>query len=76
MYFFSAYFLHISVESSQAVGGVEGELRGQSGVIGQSRHLITKYGRRQVTDCLLISFAVLLFVATVLYILKKRLLPS
>ena len=39
---------------------------------GQSRRLITKYARREVTDRVLILFAVAFYFAVVLYILRKR----
>ena len=41
---------------------------------GQSRRLITKYARREVTDRVLILFAVAFYFAVVLYILRKRVL--
>ncbi len=44
-----------------------------SGHISNSRKLITKYGRREFTDKLLIFLALVFFFATVLYIMKKRL---
>ena len=39
-----------------------------------SSRLITKYQRRELTDKILIGFALLFFFGVVLYILKKRLL--
>ena len=39
-----------------------------------SRRLITKYGRREVTDRVLIFFAALFFFACVFYVLRKRVL--
>ena len=41
-------------------------------IVGQSRRLITKYARREVTDRVLILFAVAFYFAVVLYILRKR----
>ena len=40
--------------------------------IGQSRRLITKFARREVTDRVLILFAVAFYFSVVLYILRKR----
>ena len=52
------------------------EHKSMAGVIGQSKKLITKYGRRELTDKVLIIFAVGFFFAVVLYILRKRLFPT
>jgi len=38
------------------------------------RRLITKYGRREVTDRVLIFFAAIFFFACVFYVLRKRVL--
>lgn len=46
-----------------------------TGTIHSGRKLILKYNRRELTDKLLIFLALALFLATVLYILKKRLFP-
>lgn len=46
-----------------------------TGTIHLGRKLILKYNRRELTDKLLIFLALALFLATVLYILKKRLFP-
>jgi len=62
--------------SSQVVGETHVEYRAMGGVIGQSRKLITKYGRREFTDKVLIVFALAFFFAVVLYILRKRVFPS
>uniref|UniRef100_A0A8B9SNY6 BCL2 interacting protein 1 n=1 Tax=Anas platyrhynchos TaxID=8839 RepID=A0A8B9SNY6_ANAPL len=51
------------------------EFKSMSGTIQLGRKLITKYNRRELTDKLLIFLALALFLATVLYILKKRLFP-
>ena len=73
-------------KSKQTVSGLEGtsrtveevgeEHRMMGEVIGQSRKLITKYGRREFTDKVLIVFALAFFFAVVLYILRKRLFPT
>merc|ERR1719378_1043061 len=63
-------------ETSRTVEEVGEEHRLMGGVIGQSRKLITKYGRREFTDKVLIVFALAFFFAVVLYILRKRLFPT
>merc|ERR1712034_247392 len=62
--------------TSRTVEEVGEEHRMGGGVIGQSRKLITKYGRREFTDKVLIIFALAFFFAVVLYILRKRLFPT
>merc|ERR1712077_184916 len=57
-------------ESSQTVQETKEEFQGMGSIIGQSRRLITKYGRREVTDRVLILFAVAFYFAVVLYILR------
>ena len=66
-------FLFDSVPSSKQVTSVQGEFENMSGHIQHSRKLLTKYGRRECTDKLLILLALVFFFASVLYILKKRL---
>jgi len=62
--------------SSKTLQEVDEEHRGLSGVIGQSKKLITKYMRREFTDKVLIIFALSFFFAVVFYILRKRVFPS
>jgi len=62
--------------TSKTVEEVGEEHRMMGGVIGQSRKLITKYGRREFTDKVLIVFALAFFFAVVLYILRKRVFPT
>ncbi|XP_023332327.1 vesicle transport protein SEC20 [Eurytemora carolleeae] len=62
--------------SSKTLQEVDEEHRSLSGVIGQSKKLITKYIRREFTDKVLIMFALAFFFAVVLYILRKRVFPS
>jgi len=62
--------------SSRTVEEVGEEHRNMSGVIGQSKKLITKYARREFTDKVLIMFALAFFFAVVLYILRKRVFPT
>ncbi|KAF7657292.1 hypothetical protein LDENG_00028950 [Lucifuga dentata] len=61
--------------SSRTVQETNEEFKTMTGTIQLGRKLITKYNRRELTDKLLIFLAVALFLATVLYILKKRLFP-
>nr|XP_032835475.1 vesicle transport protein SEC20 [Petromyzon marinus] len=58
--------------SSQVLQGTGEELKAMSGTLHLSHRLITKYRRREVTDRLLVLLALALFLATVAYILKKR----
>ncbi|XP_064603283.1 vesicle transport protein SEC20-like [Liolophura sinensis] len=58
--------------SSNTITGTREEFRSMSGHIQNSRKLLTKYNRREVTDKLLIFLALVFFFSTVLYIVKKR----
>ncbi|XP_076470934.1 vesicle transport protein SEC20-like [Babylonia areolata] len=64
------------VNSSSSVGEIQDEVRDMGGHIQHSHRLLTKYGRREMTDKLLIFLALVLFFGTVLYIVKKRIWPS
>lgn len=44
-----------------------------SGVISQSGKLLDKYGRRDLTDKILMFFAFAFFLSCVVYIIQKRL---
>ena len=46
------------------------------GHIKNSHSLLTKYARKETTDKMFIFLAMVFFMATVIYILKKRLLNS
>ncbi|XP_063340258.1 vesicle transport protein SEC20 [Pelmatolapia mariae] len=61
--------------SSRTILETNDEFKTMTGTIQIGRKLITKYNRRELTDKLLIFLALALFLATVLYILKKRLFP-
>uniref|UniRef100_A0A8C6RLA5 BCL2/adenovirus E1B interacting protein 1 n=1 Tax=Nannospalax galili TaxID=1026970 RepID=A0A8C6RLA5_NANGA len=63
------------VNSSRTILNANEEFKSMSGTIQLGRKLITKYKRRELTDKLLIFLALALFLATVLYIVKKRLFP-
>ncbi|XP_020824772.1 vesicle transport protein SEC20 isoform X1 [Phascolarctos cinereus] len=67
--------MHILANSSRTILDANEEFKSMSGTIQLGRKLITKYNRRELTDKLLIFLALALFLATVLYILKKRLFP-
>ena len=73
---FIFFLFSISVNSSQQITETHDELKSMSGHIKNSRKLLTKYGRREVTDKLLIVLALIFFFSTVLYILKKRMFSS
>ncbi|XP_051955583.1 vesicle transport protein SEC20-like [Xyrauchen texanus] len=61
--------------SSKTVQETNEEFKSMTSTIHLGRKLILKYNRRELTDKLLIFLALSLFLATVLYILKKRLFP-
>ncbi|XP_038651406.1 vesicle transport protein SEC20-like [Scyliorhinus canicula] len=61
--------------SSRTIQETNEEFKNMTGTIQLGRKLITKYNRRELTDKLLIFLALALFLATVVYILKKRLFP-
>ncbi|XP_003971045.1 vesicle transport protein SEC20-like [Takifugu rubripes] len=61
--------------SSRTVQETNEEFKNMTGTIHLGRKLILKYNRRELTDKLLIFLALALFLATVLYILKKRFFP-
>ena len=60
------------VKSSHQISDTQDEFRSMSGHIQNSHKLLTKYGRRELTDKLLIFLALIFFFSTVLYIIKKR----
>ncbi len=60
--------------SSSAVRDTQDEFKNMGAVLGQSRKLINKYGRRETTDKVLILFAFAFFFACVFYVLRKRVL--
>eukprot|EP00918_Siedleckia_nematoides_P001682 GHVU01003958.1.p1 GENE.GHVU01003958.1~~GHVU01003958.1.p1 ORF type:complete len:232 (-),score=28.57 GHVU01003958.1:262-957(-) len=60
------------VGSSKQIEDTHEEFQSMTGHIQSSKKLLTKYGRRECTDKLLIFLALVFFFATVLYIVKKR----
>ncbi|XP_051157792.1 vesicle transport protein SEC20 [Leptopilina boulardi] len=69
----SADTLESLITSSEKVTGTERELVDQRQVIVQSGKLLGKYGRREITDKILLALAFAFFLACVGYILQKRL---
>ncbi|KAK3798222.1 hypothetical protein RRG08_020055 [Elysia crispata] len=62
--------------SSNTLKETQKEFDSMGGHIQNSQRLLTKYGRRNLTDNVLILLALVFFFATALYIVKKRLWPS
>jgi len=58
--------------SSQQITKIHDEYKGLTGLIAISRKLLNKYNRREITDTLLIFFGLILFFATVIFIVSKR----
>ncbi|XP_015188305.1 PREDICTED: vesicle transport protein SEC20 [Polistes dominula] len=69
----SADTLDTLLTSSDKVSGTKNELEHQQQVIVQSGKLLGKYGRREVTDKVVLFLAFAFFLACVFYILQKRL---
>jgi len=63
-------------ESSSTVTLTHEEFRGIGGLLNQSRVILTKYGRREVTDKFLIVLAVIFFYSCVFYVVSKRFIPK
>lgn len=61
------------IKSSGTVTDTMEEFKNMGAHIGTSQKLLSKYNRRQLTDKFLIFLALVFFIATVLYIIKKRL---
>ena len=65
--------LNTLVTSSATVTETQEEFKMMNSLLGQSRKLLSKYGRREVTDKVLILFALSFFFACCLYVVLKRL---
>jgi protein transport protein SEC20 len=65
--------LNTLVSSSATVSETQEEFRMMNSLLGQSRKLLSKYGRREVTDRVLIFFALAFFFGCCLYVILKRL---
>lgn len=59
-------------ESSSTVNLTDEEFRGIGGLLNQSKVILTKYGRREVTDKFLIFLALIFFYSCVIYVISKR----
>lgn len=69
----SAATLETLVSTSSTVEGTQDELLNTAGTISSSGKLLRKYGRRECTDKILLSFAFMFFLVCVIYIFQKRL---
>ena len=64
--------LDVLAQSSGQISETDKEMENMGAHIQSAHRLVTKFGRREVTDFLLIMCGVAFFFAVVLYILKKR----
>uniref|UniRef100_A0A915HZU6 Vesicle transport protein SEC20 n=1 Tax=Romanomermis culicivorax TaxID=13658 RepID=A0A915HZU6_ROMCU len=62
------------VDSSQVITETDLEFRTMSSAVTSTGKLLSKFGRREMTDRILFLFAFLFFFGVVLYIIKKRML--
>ncbi|RWS29447.1 vesicle transport protein SEC20-like protein [Leptotrombidium deliense] len=65
--------LQTLVNSSALTTETNEEFKAMNSAISQSKKLLVKYGRREVTDKVLIFLALAFFFASVLYVITKRL---
>lgn len=63
-------------ESSSTVHLTHEEFRGIGSLLNQSRVILTKYGRREVTEKFLILLALIFFYSCVVYVVSKRFIPK
>lgn len=63
-------------ESSSTVNLTDEEFRGIGGLLNQSKVILTKYGRREITDKFLIFMAIIFFYSCVIYVVSKRFLSK
>lgn len=68
--------LRTLAESSSTVNRTDEEFQGIGDLLGQSKVVLSKYGRREVTDKILINLALLFFFCCVIYVINKRLLSQ
>jgi len=66
--------LFVAANSSKGITNTNEELKGMTGHIKTAHMLLTKYARREMTDKLFLFLSLVFFLATVMYIIKKRLL--
>jgi len=69
----SEHTLQALIGSSATVTETGEEFKSMANLIVHSRKLLTKYGRREVTDKVLIVLALMFFFGCVLYVMTKRL---
>lgn len=69
----SALTLDALAQSSSTVDETSHELHHAGGTIQQSGKLLNKYGRREMTDKIILFLAFFFFLACVFYIVQKRL---
>jgi protein transport protein SEC20 len=69
----SEHTLHSLVNSSAVATETHEEFKTMGNVLVHSKKLLTKYGRREVTDKVLIFLALAFFFACVIYVVMKRL---
>lgn len=65
--------LNSLITSSAVVTETQEEFKSMGSLLGQSRKLLSKYGRREITDRVLIFLALAFFFACCLYVVLKRL---
>ncbi|XP_054722482.1 vesicle transport protein SEC20-like [Uloborus diversus] len=65
--------LHTLASSSTVVTDTKEEFKTMGSAINQSKSLLQKYGRREVTDKVVLIVAVLFFLSCIFYIVQKRL---
>lgn len=63
-------------ESSSTVNLTHQEFRGIGGLLNQSKVILSKYGRREVTDKFLIFLALIFYTCCVMYVVSKRFLSK
>jgi len=62
--------------SSGEIQAVDSEYKTLSSVLVSSHRLVTKFGRRAMTDTFLTYLGFFLFICTVLFVIRKRLFPK
>ena len=66
------YSLCFIAQSSQVVTDTREEYKTMGNVISSTKKLVSRYGRRETTDLILIFLAVCLFFAACVYVIQKR----
>lgn len=68
----SQHTLRSLAESSTTVSLTDGEILAIGGLLNQSKIILTRYGRREVTNKILIFMALIFFYSCVVYVVSKR----